>query len=308
MKKLIVLFLLLPLLFITRQKIFAQTTDQNTSKDIVNVLTVSPIIIDTTISKDKNYSYEIKVKNGLDQPLGINASIQNFVPSDQDTLIQTNAKPSPLIKYSSLSQDNFIIDPKGTKSFNLKIQTPKDLKDGGYYEVVFLTPFFLKAQNPNSPTVLTQVGILYLGNAGKINYKDLQSKVKIPGFDVKDGKTLSAKISVENLYFNHFSAKPFVSLTPLFGKTKRIELTDKRILPGTSRVWDENLALKSSLIYRAQLAVSVGQGNYVYSNKFIILLPFGKLAALGISIFTLIFIIIRRKQLKRAIKVMISGK
>lgn len=308
MKKLTILLFSLSFLFITAQKTFAQSSNQTVSKDIVNILTVSPIVIDTRISKDKNYSYEIKVKNGLNEPLGINASIQNFAPSDQDTLIQTGNKPSPLIKYSSLSQDNFIIDPKGTKSFNLSIKTPANLKDGGYYEVVFLTPFFLKAQNPSTPTVLTQVGILYLANAGVINYKDLQSKVKINGFEIMDGKTLGSKITVQNLYFNHFSAKPFVSLTPLFGKTQRIELTDKRILPGTSRVWNENLAPKSSLIYRAQLAVSVGQGNYVFANKFIILLPFGKLAALGILAIFVIFIFLRRKQIQRAVRVVISGK
>lgn len=306
MKK-ITLIILLLILF--PNPAFAQNkVDQTIDQSIQSVLSVSPVIINTTLVKGQENIYEIRVKNLLDQPLGIRTSLEDFTAADEENALSFSTR-SRILDFSALSQESFIIDPKETKTFNLKLNTPSDLKDGGYYEVIFLTPFYTRSLSPNETTVLSKIGILVLGNAGTINFKDIDSKVKILELTPEgNANDLSALFRVENDYFNHFSAKPFLTLTPLFGKSEKFILPDKNILPGKIRKWDEKINIKrKSLFYKATLAVSAGQGHFVYKDSYFLLFPVKK-ALLGIVLLLFVsLILLRKKQVSKAIKVIIKG-
>jgi hypothetical protein len=292
-----------------KQEVFAQEVNQTNQQQIKSILSVSPAIFDIQLKKGTTQTYEIKIKNLLDQPLGIRTSLQNFSAEDEESAININ-NHSSFMDFSKISDESFIINAGQTRKFNIKINTPKNLKDGAYYEAIFLNPFYIKNEVQNSsPTVLTQVGILIFANNGTINYQNLAKKVSIKELKVnKDQAFLTPSFKVENLYFNHFSAKPFLTITPLLGKSERFELTEKKILPGKIRKWNEKINPKKSLVYKAHLAVSIGQGNFVYKDSYFTLIPFKQVILIGILILFVILIIWRRKQIKKAIKVVISNK
>ena len=309
MKKLLILLLLF---LVLPSKAFAQNTqNQNANQSIKSVLNISPIIIDTTLQKGKTQTFQIKVSNLLSQPLGINADIENFFPTDQgdEGNFQNN---SPLIGWSTLSESNFIMDQGKDKTITMSIKTPANLKDGGYYDVVFFTPFYTKPIDNSSPTVLTKIGILVLGTVGKINYTDLKNKTSISELNlnpVYENRNLDFSFRVQNSYFTHFSAKPFLTVFPLFGNDQTTQLTQKTILPGTSRLWTQTFTPDSnSIFYKVHLAVSVGQGNYIYRDGFFFVLPIKEIILLLAALLIIFVIKVRGKQIKKALRILLKGR
>lgn len=311
MKKILILIILC-LVILSSKSVFAQNSgNQNVNQQIKNIFSISPIIVDTAIRKGEKLQIPIKIANDLDQPLGIRVSVENFFPTDGATTIQ-DFKNSPLVDWSTVSRDNFILDKKQDQTINLTINTPQNLKDGGYYAVVFFTPFYSKPLDNSSPTVLSKVGTLILATAGKINYQNLAQKVSISSMDFGPFYELGSKINysfaVQNSYFTHFSAKPFLTISPVFGNPQRIELADKRVLPGTSRAWSEELPNKNlSFFNSVNLAISVGEGNYVYKNGLFFILPFKEIFIAILLLLLITVIKFRGKQIKKAIKIVLKG-
>jgi hypothetical protein len=298
--------LILILLFLTAGA--ARAHAQNTPGQI---LSVNPAIIDTKIERGKEQNYQITIKNLLKEPLGISSALGTFQAQDEEE-INPNRHPNDLSKYSEISPKQIIIEPGKSQTFRLSVKTPKDLKEGGYYEAAFFTPFFSKVLSSNSPTVLSRVGVIVLGTNGDMNYKDLQKKTDIKsfGFDrlIYDKSQIDTVFKVSNSYFTHFNAKPFITVSPIFGNTQRYEMQDKKILPGKIRSWNERLNLQNATFFnRATLAVSVGQGNYIYKSAYFFVLPVKPI--LFIILITLLALIfrLRRKQFSEALRIIQKG-
>lgn len=304
--KITVLLLLLVTMF--PHNSYAQTTD-NRIKSIINI---SPIILDKQLKKGEQ-TYTFKLTNLLNEPLGISVDVEDFAPYADETNSTGKPVTSPIVEWSKLDTQNLVINPKEKKDVTLSVNVPKDAKEGGYYEAIFFTPIYLKTDPSVPKNVVSRIGSLFFGTLGPINYQDLVHKVAVNHFDLgpllesSQGET---KFSVENNYFNHFSAKPFITITPFFGKSDRIELTEKRVLPNKARNWSEKFKVKSPyhVFYKANLAVSVGQGHYVYKNTYFVIFPWKKAFSILLIIFAIAFIYFRRAQLKRAARVLFSGK
>ena len=310
MKKLLPLLILLLLQVNTA---YAQNKpSQNDTKRIKSIINISPIILDTSLIKGTQI-YTFKLTNLLDEPLGVRVDVEDFSPYADETPTPNKVITSPIVGWSKLDNENLVINPKEKKEVTLKIDVPEKTKNGGYYEAIFFTPIYLRTDPTEPRNVVSRIGALFFGTLGPINYEDLARKVSIR--DLKLDPVLNSskgeiKFSVENDYFNHFSAKPFLTISPLFGQSQQIELTEKRVLPGKARIWDEEFKVKSPrhLFYKANLAVSVGQGHYVYKSTYFMVFPWKPISIILITLLLIAFVSLRRKQFQRAFKVLISGK
>lgn len=303
MKKILLISLTLSLLILVKNDSFAQ--HQNTNQNIKSIINVSPFIIDTQLNKGEN-KYKIQIKNLLNEGLGISASPADFSPESQTT------NPNKLVDWTEIKTKEIILNPGETKQIDFVINVPKNAKDGGFSEYIFLTPIYIKAQNPNAPTVLSRIGVLVLANLGKVNYNDLAKKTGIEDFKFShlfyEKLPATANFSVKNNYFAHFSAKPILTLTPLFGKSEEIIFQDKHVLPGQSRSWSQILNPKArSIFYTAKLAVSVGQGKQIFANTFFFVLPIRAIMIILGLVLIVILVLFRRKQIKKAIQVLFKG-
>lgn len=278
------------------------------------LLRVTPVIIDKKLIPGKEVSQEIKLENLSSIPIGITVSVEDFEPYDsEENMSLLEQRQSPLVSWTSVSKRSMIIDPLSSKTFMLSIYPPTNAPDGGYYSMVFLTPFFTKPLDKNKPTILSKIGVLLLTSIGDQNAHDATSKVQIDYEDTSflhSSTEIPVGFAVENNYFTYFSAKPRLEVYPLFGKVQSFEFEDKKILPGKTRSWHKKISLTPALFqwYRARLAVSVGQGEYVYANTTFVVFPYKQLVLPAGFILMLIVMIVYRKKIKKIVNVFFGAR
>lgn len=301
MKKLLFSTLLaLTILFIYRGPVWA--------KD--EAMQISPAIEEISISPGTPTSYQLTITNTADIPLGLHADVTTFQTPDEGH--EDVLTPSPLITWTKVDPIDTIIDAHQQQSLTVTITPPKDLKTGGYYAGVFLTPFITKAKIPNTPIVLTRVGTLLLAQYGTTDYSHLKEKAKITDFSftkpVFEQSPFSFNFTVRNAYFTHFTGKPFLTLTPLFGKSQRVQFEEKHILPGKSKVWAEQITpQKTALLYKATLAVSVGGGNYISKDTYVVMIPGLHYILIAIILLFLLLVATYHKRMTKALVILLRG-
>ncbi len=262
------------------------------------IFSISPIIINITISPGKTYEYDIRVKNLLKSPLPIRASLDNLQsPEDEDGNDTTAI--SPLLSWISLEQKDMIIPANEEKKVHLTVKIPGKVPIGGYYGTIFLEPLIPFGQKKEEEqTVQAKVGVILLANIG-IPEKRSDAQITKFAFDKflyeKGPVNFSFRVKNQSLY--HFSAKPFLSIKPLFGHEQRYELGEKIILPGKGRSWSKELDLDDYVhgIYFTTLAVSVGNGEQIIKKGFFLAFPISSLA-IAIIIIVLVYLMVRYKK------------
>ncbi len=266
-------------------------------------LRVSPIINDLQLTPGKPTVIDLSVENLNETSLGVHAEVSGFDETSQDLF--TDQHPSVLTKWTSISSPDIVLNPLSQKIIEITITPPKDAKQSGYYETVFLTPIVSSKKEPTSPVVLTRIGAVILATVGTSDYNDLAKKVSIQDFKPENyifEKTPAAlTFSVENKYFTHFTAKPFITIKPLFGQEKTILLEEKHILPGTGKSWKFQEAFGKNIFYSAKLAVSIGNGNQILANTWFVVLPYEHILILILLLGIIFFAVFKKDRIKKAI-------
>jgi hypothetical protein len=287
----------------------ATPTTQLTETVPAQSLKVSPIINDLQLQSGKPTSFTLTVQNLSSNPVGIHVTISGYdVTSGASVLDQ---KPSQMISWTSLSKQDVLIAPYDEKQLTVTITPPAHLPPSGYYETIFLTPIIHQELLPNSPIVLSRVGVLVLGTIGTLDYSALAKKVSVSNFSPNSTllnnfpKVIS--FTVNNHYFTHFDAKPFLTITPLFGKPQTILLEDRHVLPNDSRSWQYQPTSHYNIFYRVHLAVSVGDGKQVSADAWFVVLPYKPLLLLIIVFIIVYFATFKRKRLKKFVAILFRG-
>lgn len=289
--------------FFLSPKILAQ---ENIS--IKQMVRVSPIIIKINLSPSTTQNYKIKIENLLDTPLPLRASIEGFDASDEEYGITTNQyTTSPLINWIILSEKDAILPAKTARDFNLQVAIPDKIPMGGYYAMIFFTPIF-----PGVP-VDSKIGVLALANIG-IQEEKNNGEIATFNFSKKvyEKNPIQTSIRVKNTSFNYFTAKPFLTIRPLFGSVnneKTYELEEKTILPGKIRRWQKNFDLENPYggICTAKLAVSLEKGDFIYRQNYFICFPVRKAILLIFLALLVMYILVERKKVFKALKILVRG-
>jgi hypothetical protein len=216
---------------------------------------------------------------------------------------QTN----PLLSWIKLNETQFIINPKEKRTVQMIITTPRSIPLGGYYGVLFFEPI---AQNPSmqSTRVSSKIGVLMLANVGVTDPN--AKKAEITDFSTelvdKDG-SLPTMLRVKNISLNFFTAKPILTISPLIqigNQSKEVTFEDKIIFPGQIRRWTEQTATEdlSPNIYKAHMAVSTGNGQTIIAERYFLVFPFIKTLIAITLLSLLLFLIIKRKRLRDALR------
>lgn len=273
-------------------------------------LSITPIIQEITLIPNTAYSYPLLITNLADKPMGIHIDINGFDPTQEGSQGFT-PQASPLVSWTTISEKDTIIPPLSQKQLMITITPSIDAKERGYYETFTITPFISQQQTVKTPLVLTRfIGVVF-ATVGTVHYDDLAKKVTIQKFDptkIIFGQTkANLSLQVRNAYFTHFIAKPFLSITPLFGAKRTVTLEEKHIFPGSTRSWDISLPLPTQYIfYKATIAVFVGNGNQILAQTYFFVLPQQVLIALCIAC-ALIVITLMRKRLWKFSFVLLKG-
>lgn len=284
--------------------VFAQDPVSPPDQLPLQYLKITPILSDIVLKPGKPTTIPLSIQNLSGKPMGIHAETSGFDETADSSLSQV---PSLLAEWTTLSEQDIIINSKETKTINVVINPPSGTKTGGYYEAVFLTPYISQRRTPDRPIVLSRIGALIFATVGKLNSDDLSKKVQITSFKPRsiftDQTSDELEFSVKNSYFTHFTAKPFLTIKPLFGPPEQITVDEKHVLPGKERIWKVETQKKKWNFYNADLAVSVGNGNQLHAKSWFVVIPNLKFAGI-IMLLILIFILSKLKRIRKAIKIL----
>lgn len=303
-KSLLIKFAVILIIFLFVPKInhaHAQNTNQ--------LIRVSPLIFNINLSPGKTYDYKVTVENLTNVPLPVKAYFENFRTTDEEGgYVFENKTPNPLIKWSSVNPQDMIINARERKIINLKIQIPNQVPFGGYYGVLFFEPIIGKQTNQKT-LVSAKVGTLLLANIGTLTKPSAQILTfSLP--KISESDQLPLVLRVQNNGLNHFSAKPILKIKPIIGSGQKIFLEEKFVFPGKTRRWENQVILDQKWrgIYKADLAVSTGKGEQIYETTYFISLPLTKGILLLISVSIILFIIFKRKNLRKSISILLKNK
>ena len=274
------------------------------------MIRVTPVILNLELKKGQEQTYEVKIENLLSAPMGIETNIESLDASDEETGIRFDLpkQNESFVSWITTSEKDLIIPENGKKNIEIKIKVPKNIKEGGYQGVLFLTPFITKPLDNLSPTVTSRVGILILANIGTPKAAPAKDKARIVEFSFKqvfDKGPADLILRVKNIFPFIIPSKAEVLITPLFGKQQIVELEDKRILPGKIRKWQKDIALNPGF-YKAQAALSLYQGQLLFKDTYFLVLPVKGISMYLILVPFILVIFLIRKRLKKAFLVLVQ--
>jgi hypothetical protein len=273
-------------------------------------ISVSPVINDLHLTPGNKTTFALTISNNNTTAIGIHAEITGY-----DILGATpvfEQKPSVITNWTTLSQNDLLINGGDSKKIYVNIDTPANIKQSGYYETIFLTPIVPQDQTSSTPVILSRIGVLVLGTVGTLNYNDLAKKVSVtnltPSLEILNTFPPTFSFDVTNNYFTHFDAKPFITFAPFFAKSQTTLLPDKHVLPGSARVWQYQLpGITNHFFYHVHLAVSIGDGKQISADTFFIVMPYKQILTILIILILLYIGITRRKRLGKFITILIRG-
>jgi hypothetical protein len=271
---------------------------------------VTPIINDLHLTPGEKTTIPLTIQNLSSDPIGIHTQLSGYDQIGEVPVVQQ--KPSAIIIWTHLSKTDILVPPHSQKVITVTIIPLAHLSPSGYYETIFLTPIVNQEVVPGHPIILSRIGVLILGTIGTLDYNDLAGKVGVtdfsPSHTLVDAFPKAISFAVDNYYFTHFDAKPFLTITPLFGKAQTTLLPDKHVLPGSARVWQyQPQSLMPDIFYSMHLAVAVGGGKQVVKDTWFFVLPYNLILLVVVIIFILFIIFFRPKRIGRAIKILFKG-
>lgn len=271
------------------------------------MIRISPVILKVELSPGREYRYTIKVENLLLSPMPINVAVSGFEASNEEggVSVLDQGTPSPLIDWITLDENQTIIPATSQKEFNVRVNVPKEVPIGGYFAVIFFTPVF-----PDKP-IEAKVGVVVLANIGVPFDKERKAQISTFTFDklLYEKGPIQTTIRVKNTSLNYFSAKPTLTIKPLFGEEKIFELEEKTILPGKARRWQKPLDVGNlrGVIYQAHLTVSLEQGDSISATQTFYGLPFTKIVLSVFAIAITVYGILFRKRVIKALRLLAKG-
>lgn len=301
--KYILIFISVILLTITTpQYLYAQTSKPD------QLIKVSPVILSLNLTPNTTTPYSITIENLTNKALPTTITFESFNTSDEIGGYIFDNSTSLLSRWLVMPTKDFILAPKEKRKIDIALDIPNEVPLGGYYGVIFINPVL--SPNTTNITLAPKIGILLLANIGVD--ENQEDKIFIEEFSVpfiSENGVSNYILRVKNSSLFHYSAKPKITLTSIFGGKRTIPLEEKYIFPGKIRKWEETLKTSSlPNIYKARLSLSTGNGKQIHSEKVIVVFPAFKFILIGIIVLFVILVAFKWRKIKKAGKIFLTNK
>lgn len=299
MKKTIIIITVMIFIAVITKSAYAQTPS--------SILSISPVIFNISLSPGRKYTHTLKITNNLDVPLPLTLTIEPLDTPDDGINQKSN---NTIASWITFPVTDMIIEAKKERTVDFQIQVPDRVPLGGYYGMIFLHPSLPHMQGfPQE--VSTKIGILLMGSIGVQDVPLNKVEINKFGFDsfVYEKNNIEINFMVKNASLNHFSAKPHLTIKPLFGSPQNVDLEEKFVFPGKSRKWSQTMTLAQfpHLFYKATLNVSVGGGIQKAMVTYFIAFPFFKLILILLVVIMSIGIFKKWGRFKKAVSILLKG-
>jgi hypothetical protein len=269
---------------------------------------VSPALFNISLSPGKTYTYILTVENLQNQPVPLRAVLDSLATDDDGEFDFLKNRPSPLVEWTTISPSDLLIPAQGKQEVTITVKIPSRVPFGGYYAFLFLDPVL--TENQSASRVAARIGIPLLANIGVIDNANKRTQIETFEFtkNIFENSTITTKMSITNASLHHYSVKPVLFIKPLFGKEIELPYEEKILFPGKGRRWEVQHTVQGLIpgFYNATMRVSTGNGNQITSDNSFLILPYKQVLLAGVILSLMVFIIVKRNRLVKAIKILLK--
>jgi len=273
---------------------------------------VSPAIVEVVIGQDNISKQEITIYNLSDKAIPINTTKEGFSLADKANVPTDKLQIYDASSWVSLSMDDtdFILKPGEIRVVTLNIKQPENSSPGGHYATVYfhgLNPQELLENN--SANISIKLGVLVLIQSPG----DIHDEIKIKDFSsssLSNNSQLTFNLSLENTGNVHLLPTGKINFYNALTNEliKSVDLDNKLILPGLVNNYTYNFDPGYQIgKVSAQAVIKYGAENKVLESekKSVLIFPF---MYLGIILILLVIILVFRKRIIRALRILFSRK
>ena len=238
-------------------------------------------------------------------PLPIRLRFEPLTLSDSP-----NTELQNIGSWITLSNSALLIPGQKEVHVDITVALPKHIPLGGYYGMLYVEQLS-PTQTTSDSLVLTKMGILILGSVGvqSVPLNSIELQKPVLNTYISETNNVLLSFYVKNTALNHISAKPYLLIHPLWGKTETVQFDERLVFPGTKRGWNTSFTVKNqrAFYYTADLFVSIGNGLFHKKSFSFIIFPLRQAIILVLCITLGISILRKRKQIKKAVEIMMKG-
>lgn len=246
-------------------------------------LTISPLRTEVNLVGGQSYDGSIKLKNDGEQALNVELYSADFSVTNEayDQEFSQSDNPLAVNNWFDFEQNNYNLAPHSSQIVRYKISAPSNAEPGGHYATIFAQTKG-QVQKPSDVVEIKRVAsLVYIAIAGEIsksgNIESLNSKFW------HSNSPIYSQLRIKNSGNVHYRVDGYERLKNVLNQ----EVTSSRIngllLPHTVRAINTTIdAPKWPGLYRLEAQVSFPGGKINTTSKWILYLPPGYIALLGI--------------------------
>jgi len=308
--KIFIIFLIIAFHFTFLFNIDVSAQDENVS----NSVTIYPSIIELNVNPAQVIDETIYLRNDFDFPLPFKAEISDYTIDEYgvpDFYVDNEWSPRDWI---SASPSDFIVDALNTEEVNVAITIPEKANNGSHFAVMLFKPVMPPQYfEEESSHIIPYIGGLIILNVIQGDYNAKKDIIKIQEFNVNKITSnrqveFTENIKNEDVYYHKINRE--IKIINIFNKeVGNISIPDTTIFPLKNRILNDNF--ESKLLfgrYKAVLLIEaynevISETTYfwIFPNFIILFFSF-------IILIILVLLILKRKNLSKALKVLILNK
>lgn len=230
---------------------------------VKSALSVSPAIIEPSLTPGKETSFTLIVRNITNSPLPITSFVRGFTVKSTE-LEKTDHVRLDASQWFTIQNPDFILQPNQEHTVTGSIKPPVDAEPGGHYATVFFQPLVSQEETvPSMARVSARVGVLsFLTVKGKV-VESASLTGKLETQDVIHSGPMDMKFRITNTGNVHIIPKGVITIYDWRGvSVVTIDVPTGIILPDATKEysipWTAPVAIGK---YRAELSLEYGKSN-----------------------------------------------
>ncbi len=298
-------FLILLFIFtgsVLYSKLFAQQSPKG--------FTVTPSNVELQVKPGETVTKEITLTNSTDTDTEIKINRRNFTAQGEEGQVNLTTEESSysLASWISVAPESVVVKKNSQGKFLATVKAPDNAEPGGHFGSVVFTTVPKKDLKQTGAVVSQEIASLFLVKiAGKVDEDARIESFSTPKWFFEFGP-VPFDIRVKNNSTVHIKPAGSITINGTFGQKLTGSVESRNILPGAVRKIQGTLGNKL-LIGRYTASVSIVYGTQNNAPLVAQTTFYAFPVRLGLLVLAaLIIIIIMRKRLYKAIKIILIGK
>lgn len=273
---------------------------------------ISPPNFEISANTSDRVSNTLKIENLSSIPLSFTVRTQNFKAYGEEGQVSITEEDSSysINQWINYEVTTFTIEAKKSYLLDFTINIPSNAEPGSHFGAIVVGTVPPSTPGGTGASVVQEIGSLILIRL----QGDVTESAQLNSFIPTTNPFIDPKIKfdtiVENTGAVHFKMSPILHIYDIFGnEVQKYDLTAKNILPGSKRLFDDELDFTGFGFYTAkiELTYSSGTKTLIGESSFAALYLQRSLPITITLIVLLVLYFSFRKRINKALKILLKG-